>query len=660
MNARSLRVGAALVGVAALLVAQTPESAAKSGRRRSHNKIWRDVSLPFSEIFSVPKGATLVRATAKVKGEASVSVSLTNAETQRPRCYPVIVKTWSSNLTRTGVCEALTAIDPPRTQWRLTVTASNPPTAVGPVLIEGEDVDQAKSVTVEFKSKPLTGLASRLKLSYLSMPKYKMHETEDLTIESFDGTQLHAELTRPKTPIKVPTVVVSSPYFAGPGPYSPDLVNDWGPRGYAILSVDVRGFNESGGCVEVWGYNEQRDQKEIVKWAARQRWNNGKVALVGKSYVGTTPLEAAVQAPKPLKAIIAIAPVVTAYEDWHFGGVPNGESLLSPAVAYQAVGGSQPEPGPSDPLASIINAANGFCDPALTARANDPRAIYNEFYIERDFAARAEKIDAPVLYSHGYEDSNVKISVADEFFNDLKAPHLGLFGHWDHIWPPRPDAELLFLAWLDQYLKGRRVGLARLPNAIVENNRGRERHFEQWPTPKAKTVEFYPDFEKGRLLASAKRSETALLLDSSGLAPDDGPVDPLLRLERRLKAPLEIAGTAALRMRGTLAGAKNAHVSAFLFDETKNTKELITYGMFNLAHRRGHDKYEPVLPTEMLDVKLPFLTTDHVFDRGHRLVLEIRAARPMDSALVSPSEPGVLTFQGGAEGTRFVAPKLRP
>ena len=76
------------------------------------------------------------------------------------------------------------------------------------------------------------------------------------------------------------------------------------------------------------------------------------------------------------------------------------------------------------------------------------------------------------MYVHGYEDANVKIAVADEFFNRLEVPKLGIFGHWDHIWPPRPEAEVLFLAWIDQYLQGRNIGLSRLPNALVENNLG--------------------------------------------------------------------------------------------------------------------------------------------------------------------------------------------
>ena len=189
-------------------------------------------------------------------------------------------------------------------------------------------------------------------------------------LESFDGTLLHSEITRPVTKKKVPTVIVSSPYFAGEGPYSPDLVKDWGPRGYAILNVDVRGFNESKGCVEVWGPNEQKDQKAIVEWAAKQPWSNGKVALVGKSYVGTTPLEGAVMAPKALKAIIAIAPVATAYEDWHYGGVPNGEQVLSPLAGYQILEGTTPDG--TDPVNMAENSANGLCDPTLCGPGERP------------------------------------------------------------------------------------------------------------------------------------------------------------------------------------------------------------------------------------------------------------------------------------------------
>jgi predicted acyl esterase/uncharacterized membrane protein len=636
-----------LIASIALLATLLPQLAsvataggAASKSSNESGKVWKDVPLPFTTEFKVPKGVTEVKASAQVAAGATVSVSLFNADTGRPRCYPVIVKTWTSSHTGAGSCDALTAVDRPGETWRLNVTGGT----------------SASSVTLRFVKGKVTGPASKLNLNKLSMPQYKMGPTKDFMFESFDGTLLHTEITRPVTKKKVPTVIVSSPYFAGEGPYSPDLVNDWGPRGYAILNIDVRGFNESKGCVEVWGPNEQKDQKAIVEWAAKQPWSDGRVALVGKSYVGTTTLEGAVEAPKALKAIIAIAPVASAYEDWHYGGVPNGEQVASPLAGYQVLEGSTPDGSGVD---AIENAANGMCDPTLSARASDPRAIYDNFYKERDFSARAKDIKAAVMYVHGYEDQNVKISVADEFFNAVRSPKLGLFGHWDHIWPPRPDAEVFFLAWLDQYLKGKNIGLGRLPNALVENNNEKTRGFEQWPTPKAKTKNMYLDFDKSSLADVAKEGSAQLLLDSTGARSVSGNVNTELSFARKLKSPFELAGTPRLSVKGTLAGAENGYLAAYLFDEAGETSELISFGMFNIAHRNGHDKYEPVTPTETLKFDLRLLTTDHVFKKGHTLRLEVRAARPAtDSSLSHPSEPGILTIESGPKGTRLLAPSL--
>lgn len=643
MGRRSLSAIVAAVGVVALLLPQAAQVASAGSKPGNNRKVWRNVSVPFSSTFQIPKGTTLVKASAKVAGGSGVGVALTNADTLRPRCYAVLTKTWSSSITGSNSCDALTAVDRPGAIWKIDVTGG---------------ATTATSVTVEFVKGKVRGQAGKLNLNKLSMPQFKMSETKDFMLESFDGTLLHAEITRPITNKKVPVVVISSPYFAGAGPYSPDLINDWGPRGYAILSVDVRGFNQSAGCVEVWGPNEQQDQKAIVEWAAKQPWSDGRVAMVGKSYVGTTPLEGAVMAPKALKAVIAIAPVASAYDDWHFGGVPNGEQVLSPLVGYQALEGANPDPGLSDPLASILNSANGLCDPTLSVRASDPRAIYDNFYVERDFGARAKDIKAAVLYSHGYEDSNVKIAVANEFLNELKTPHLGLFGHWDHIWPPRADSEVLFLAWIDQYLKGKDIGLARLPNALVENNLGRERGFESWPTPKAKRKELHLDFGGNALTDKATAGQGQLLLESAGTGAAVGGVESVMRFEQKLKKSLELGGVAKLAIKGTLAGAENGHVAAFLYDSTGATEELITFGMFNLAHRNGHDKYEPVTPTETIKAELQFLTNNHVFKAGHTLVLEVRAARPTDFGAVSPSETGVLTLESGANATRLIAPTL--
>ena len=117
---RSLSALSLAIALVAALVPQfTPVASAGNGK----GKVWRNAPLPFSTTFKIPKGVSMVKASAKAGG--SVSVSLTNADTGRPRCYPVIVKTWSSNHTGEGSCDALTAVDRPGATWRMDVSADS-------------------------------------------------------------------------------------------------------------------------------------------------------------------------------------------------------------------------------------------------------------------------------------------------------------------------------------------------------------------------------------------------------------------------------------------------------------------------------------------------------------------------------------------------------
>jgi predicted acyl esterase len=618
-----------IAGLVATLVlgGLTFADAKPSSSSKPRRLVFRNVQVPFAKTFAVPRGTTVVTA----DSEGGGAISLKNDKTDRPRCYMSTIGSWTAPLA-TRRCQGLAAIDPPGTKWRVEVTGGGTAT-----------------VTIEFSSAPLPKPFEKVRFDRLSMPRYKVGKTEDLYIESFDGTMLHAQLTRPKTSKKVPVVIVSSPYNKDEDPerYDGDHVADWVARGYATLMADVRGFNYSGGCAEVWGPNEQQDQVEMVKWAAAQKWSSGKVGFMGKSYVGTTPVQAAAHAPKALEAIAVIAPVVSAYEDWHYGGVPNGEQALSPAT-YQALYGVDPKPAPTDdPLTSLLNAANGVCDPTLTARANDPRAIYDDFYKERDFAAMAKDVKASVLYIHGYEDQNVKANVYKNYFNDLRVPKLGLFGHFDHIWPPQAYGETLLLAWMDQYLMGADLNLESLPNALVVNNRQEERGLDSWPVKSHGRHVIFPSFGKGSLGSKSAEGNAAMML-----RPDAGDEQ---RLTMKVKRTVELAGVAALDLVGELQGTGNAYVAAELWSKSATGEHLITRGMANLAHRNGHDTYTPVLPNEVFEMALPFIPTDHVFERGDELTLVIRGATATD---LSPSQPGQLTLHGGKGGTRLVFPTL--
>ncbi|HEX9816114.1 MAG TPA: CocE/NonD family hydrolase, partial [Candidatus Thermoplasmatota archaeon] len=153
---------------------------------------------------------------------------------------------------------------------------------------------------------------------------FKLKEVQELRIPSFDGTMLQLWVILPDLPdgVFAPTVLKGSPYygqnvhdFNGHTGDDPGYWDNSAPReavpinllvshGYAIVLEAIRGTGNSGGCFDFFGDEEQRDQAHVVEWIAEQPWSNGRVGMMGLSYHGTTPTEAAILNPPHLKTIV--------------------------------------------------------------------------------------------------------------------------------------------------------------------------------------------------------------------------------------------------------------------------------------------------------------------------------------------------------------------
>ncbi|HWG91340.1 MAG TPA: CocE/NonD family hydrolase, partial [Candidatus Thermoplasmatota archaeon] len=617
--------------------------------------ILESVDLPFETNLTIPEGTTLVRATAVADPTGSLGITLSHAETGRRRCNLNTVEDWATPRRGTVTCSGVTFTDKLPDAWKVRATGG---------------VGVADLVTVELLTTPPDGLLAELDLTQLSQREYELEETKVEMVPSFDGTLLRVETTLPKGEGPWPVILWSSPYShadrltGNPAAWT-YFVKDWAERGYAVVAADVRGYGESEGCVETWGPNEQQDQVFLVEWAASQPWSDGRVGFYGQSYVATTPVEAAVYGPEALKAIVIVAPVMNAYNDWHYGGVPNGENALSP-FGYQTIGGGVDPFGLlsgnlPDAQYAARRADNGFCDPMHALRPNDPRQVYDDYYETRNFSARAKEVKAAVLYTQGFEDANVKAAMIPGWFNDLEVPKLGVFGHWVHQHPTRADNEVLFLGWMDQYVKGKPVGFEKLPPAVITTNVETQRVDTAWPPLNATLTHLYPDFAGGALGAEPEEGSaglyTGLAAEVIGMFPM-GPRVAVVETEPLTEA-LHVAGELRVRVVGYLDGAENAYLGATLQEETTNATRLVTYGMFNLAHRFGHDRYAPMTPDERFEVELPLVPTEWVFQPGAKLVLTFHAVTSADTLVAYPPvSPGVVTLLAGPEGSALVLPTL--
>lgn len=650
---------------------RVPDGAVLEAVEGGFAAVWDDVELPLVTSITLPAGATMVRV---VSDEGSTGISMVHSETGRRRCNNPTVDSFSEGSGDPRSCSSVTALDAPGTEWTVRVFGQGAGGLVGagPVTVGGSQPSRG-SVRVEFLDVPLDGPLGLLDLTQIDPPILGLQDTQVQFVPSFDGTLLRVEVTLPEGSGPWPVILESSPYHddgvrASPASLS-YFAEDWARRGYAIAVADVRGFGDSGGCVEVWGPNEQADQKFLVEWAASQPWSDGNVGFYGQSYVGTTPIEAAVQAPPALKAIIAVAPVINAYEDWHYGGVPNGESRLSP-VAYQALteatvtgapGGVQEGNLRTDPVQLLNNLGNGLCDPTLGARANDPRTTYTTasgFYEERDFKRRAGDITAAVMFTQGFEDANVKSAMIPGFFNEVRSPKLGVFGHWLHQHPSRLDTEALMVGWMEQYVKGRDVGFERLPAALVNVDRETQRHADEWPPSDPVVAAFWPDLAGDALGAAPADGSADVQLDSTGVLPTGlGASAGLGQPSQRsytvtLDRDVSLAGSATLHVVGMLTGAANAYLAADLYEGDS----LLTWGELNLAHNADHTEYAPVTPGETLERDLPFRPTERLLRAGTELTLVLRGASVPDATDAGGATGVSFMFHGGEAGTRLDLP----
>jgi predicted acyl esterase len=633
--------------------------------------LWNDTPLPLVVHAVVPQHATMIRA---VADSGATSVSMSNAETGRRRCNNPTVEDFSRAFQYPKSCSSVTALDVPGATWRITFQGNTPQNSAD-VNVQGT----RGSVRIEYLDRPLDGLLAHVNVAAIDPPILDLQDTQVQFVPSFDGVRLRTETTLPQGPGPWPAIIVSSPYYthaAGAPPADWNyVVQDWAKRGYAMVTADVRGFGDSGGCVEVWGINEQKDQKFLVEWVAKQSWSNGKVGFYGQSYVGTTPVAAAVQAPEALKAIVTIAPVINAYEDWHHGGVPNGENKLSP-VAYQVltestISETQAELAEgaflNDPQQLANNAANGLCDPTLVARANDPRANYNAFYEERNFKLRADKVQAAVLYSQGFEDANVKSTMIPGWFNEIQSPKLGLFGHWLHQHATRLDCEALFIGWFEQHLKGKNLGLDKLPTAVIQVNRTTERYGDSWPPTNPLNTTLWAKFgdgaPTGALVSEPTPGRQVLFLDSTGRGTPNQPnvqatLPSTITLRATLNETTSLAGVGIVRVTTIPQGAFNAYLGAELWHESANGSRLVTWGQFNMAHRNGHTNYDLATPAERISFNLPLRPTEYLFEAGSTLRLQLRGVMATQALDAGGLLGQRMFLDGGTDGTRLILPGM--
>lgn len=228
-------------------------------------------------------------------------------------------------------------------------------------------------------------------------------------------------------------------------------------NGFACLRVDMRGSGDSEGRMgDMYEASELSDARHVIEWIAAQTWCNGAVGMFGTSWGGTASLQANMDAPQALKAIIAVCATQDRYENdiHHSGGCLLTDSIEWGAT-LPAILGSPPTSGAigKDWFARWRDRLENISFPLERWLREERRGDY---WRHGSVASAYNRLSRPILAIGGWSDrySDSVMSLVDA------RPDItwGIVGPWGHHYPdqghpgPAIGFQKLMLDWWSHWL----------------------------------------------------------------------------------------------------------------------------------------------------------------------------------------------------------------
>ena len=94
----------------------------------------------------------------------------------------------------------------------------------------------------------------------------------------------------------------------------------WTAQGFTVVNADSRGCGHSDGTGKLLSRQEAEDTYDLVEWIAGQPWSDGRVVMLGVSYLAISQYAAAALRPPALRAICPWEGFTDAYRDLTFPG----------------------------------------------------------------------------------------------------------------------------------------------------------------------------------------------------------------------------------------------------------------------------------------------------------------------------------------------------
>ena len=280
------------------------------------------------------------------------------------------------------------------------------------------------------------------------------------------------------------------------------LIENYVPHGYGVAQVSVFGTGNSNHCMDLMGTDEQRGIDAAVSWLGEQPWSSGKVGMIGKSYDGSTPWQAATFGNPYLSTIVPMSGLIGVHELMWRNGSMEARGMIMHNGVYGSFG-----------IDGDAGDGENLCEGYVEGYVNGPLAYQtggmvdyagNTYWTERSFLDRVvQNYQGSIYIIQGMQDWNVDPHMAfptHQIVEEAGIEVKTLAGQWAHDYPDRLSGhssqgsgegaeaypytlrwdwadEMLY--WFDWYLKGE----GREPTLGVEmqDNRGGWRYETTYP-----------------------------------------------------------------------------------------------------------------------------------------------------------------------------------
>lgn len=461
----------------------------------------------------------------------------------------------------------------------------------------------------------------------------------DAAVRMRDGKNIYINVFRPDKEGKYPVLIAWGPYGKhgrGRHPFlskyacfeAPDP-DKWCLHGYIIINADPRGFWNSEGDATYFSEQEAEDCFDLIEWAGTQSWSNGKVGMLGVSYLAWIQWKVAALQPPHLAAISPWEGVSDFYRELTFhGGIPE--------TAWQRYGERN--------RFSITRVED-----LLVMSGQHP--MFDEYWASKN--ADLSKITVPAFIVASWSDHGLHTRGTLEGFKKITSKDKWLLIHgrkkwetfyqWDYV-----EKQIQFF---NRFLKGIDNRVKYWPGVMLEVREkffvGDYRSEKEWPLARTKYTRLFLSASDGKLsyLPLTESSQTRYKVDNINDKNQN------VQFEIKFGQQTELTGYMNLKLWVQAEGSddmdlfvavekidRTGYVVPFPFFSYHDDGP-VALGWLRVSHRELDKKkstlYQPIhkhqkeiklKPGEIVPVEIEIWPSSTLFERGEKLRLILQGS----------------------------------